>query len=353
MIRIGLVGCGSAGRSHLQAMLGTRGLKVVAVCDINRNFAERAAQTAKASCYTDAETMMKKEPLNAVAIITTASAHYQIAKLAARYNLHVLCEKPLTLIPREGKELIGIFRRKKLLLAVTFTYRYLDTARTMKNLIDAGTIGKIVEMRHIAWFGKPAKYLAGTEAKTKYDRLYQPDIRGILFDCGVHTFDLFHWFSGEKYRKFIGMGVCHKGYAFPDSGTILSEMSGGIRCFYEHGPLPYYLGDVEGIGMGIIAVAGAHGSLIWKILNKKKKDKYYSEFQINTAAKQEILELPHYAKGRDRQYRDFVTSLAAGTLGGSFPAPEEANYATWAAARAVDAVMENIVRKSGGKINCR
>ncbi len=335
--------------SHLGYMLKTRGLRVSAVCDLNRKFARRAATAAGAACYHDAKEMMGAENLDAVAIIATAHAHYPLARLAAEHGLHVLIEKPLTIHDREGGKLVKLFERKGLLLAVTFTYRYVDTTRKMKRMIDDKVIGDLCEIRHIAWGGFPAKYKAGTDQRKKYDELYNDDIRGILFDCGVHTMDLFRWFSGQEIVRFAGMGARHMGYAYPDSGTVLCQMSGGVRCMYDHGPLPYYLGGHDGIGLCMIVAAGTRGSLVWKIVDKKERGGFVSEFQINTAKGAKIRKQPLFAKCRDRQHRDFVASVRAGRLVGSFPDPREANAATRAARKAVDAVIRNQVKTCSTK----
>ena len=346
MIKIGLVGCGAAGMSHLHAMQSVKGLKIEAVCDINADFAARASLESGAPWFIDAGMMMRKAELDAVAVITTAHTHYQVAKLAAENNLPVLIEKPLTLDPKEGAKLVDVFKRKKLLLAVTFTYRYVSETRKMKEIIDSGAIGTVLEMRHIAWGGFPEKFPEGTTDRVKYDRMYGKDIRGILFDCGVHTFDLFRWLSGQEYVKFLGMGVCHAGYEFPDSGSVLCEMTHGVRGVYDHGPLPWFLGGESGIGLCMICVAGTKGSIIWKIVDRKENGKYVSEFQVNTAEKQTVKKMPLFSKCREDQHADFVKSVKAGKLSGCFPDPQEANVATLSAQKAVDAVMRNIVGKT-------
>lgn len=343
-MKIGLIGCGAAGVSHLNAMQTVKSLNVVAVCDINQKFAKRVGKSIYVPFYFDAEKMMKEVDLDAVAVITTADSHYKVATLAAKYDLHVMIEKPLTLKVAEGEILVKLFKKKNLLLGVTFTYRYVNTTRKMKKIIDSGKIGKIVEIRHVAWGGFPEKHPAGTEARVKYDRMYEKDIRGILFDCGVHTFDLFRWFSGEEYVKFIGMGACHMGYDYPDSGTVLCEMTNGVRCIYDHGSLPYYLGGAPGICLSMVSVAGTKGSLVWKIVNSKENGEFLAELQINTEKGAKITKLPIFSKCRDAQYRDFVKSVKKGMLCGQFPDPNEANIATRSAHNAVNAVMKNLIR---------
>ena len=55
--------------------------------------------------------------------------------------------------------------------------------------------------------------------------------------------------------------------------------------------------------------------------------------------------VPLFGKLRDRQHADFARSVRAGELRGWFPNPDEANKATDAASRAVDAVMRNVIGK--------
>lgn len=346
-VRLGLIGCGAAGMSHLNAMRGVRGLELTAVCDLNRKYAKRAAEQAGVPFYVDAATMMKSADLDAVAIIATAHAHYPLLKLAAKHKLHALCEKPLTVKPADGKRVIAAFKKADRLLAVTFTYRYVPSTRRMKQLIDRGTIGRVLEVRMVSWCGLAEKYGRGTDKRVKYDTLYNDEIRGILFDCGVHTFDLFRWLSGEEYVKFVGMGACHKGYAYPDSGTVLCEMTGGVRAVYEHGPMPHYMNGAWGIPLCTMCVAGTKGSIAFKVAVERCDGRYMSEFQIHTKRGGSRSEkVPLYGKLRDQQYLDFVRSVRAGALRGRFPGPDEANKATDAARKAVDAVMRNVVGRA-------
>ncbi len=344
-VRIGLIGCGAAGMSHLKAILAARGLHLRAVCDLNPDYAKRAAELAGVPPYLDAGAMMANEDLEAVAIIATAHAHYPLLKLAAEHKLHVICEKPLTVKSADGDRIVAAFRKANRLLAVTFTYRYVPSTRRMKRLIDRGTIGRVLEVRHVSWCGLAEKHAPGTENRVKYDALYSRDIRGILFDCGVHTFDLFRWLSGQEYVRFLGMGACHKGYAYPDSASVLWEMTGGVRGLYEHGPLPHYMDGADGIPLSTLCVAGTKGSLVLKIAVARDGDGYQSEFQTHTKRGSRSEMVPLFGKLRDRQHADFARSVRAGELRGAFPSPQDANKATDAANKAVDAVMRNVIGK--------
>src|SRR4029078_8775922 len=60
-----------------------------------------------------------------VRVATPHQHHYQWAREALLAGAHVLCEKPLTLDPEEGWELVRIARAKGLSLLVANGYQYL------------------------------------------------------------------------------------------------------------------------------------------------------------------------------------------------------------------------------------
>ena len=122
-------------------------------------------------------------------------------------------------------------------------------------------------------------------------------------------------------------------------------MTGGVRCLYDHGPLPQYMNGASGIPLGTMCVAGTKGSLVFKIAVVRRSGRYESEFQIHTKRGSTSEMIPLYGKLRDQQHADFARSVRAGRLRGSFPNPEEANKATEAACKAVDAVVRNVIGK--------
>ena len=66
MFNIGLVGTGIIGESHKAAILKNSQINLVAVCDIDPNKAEAAAQGCNANVYTDYKAMAQNEKLDFV-----------------------------------------------------------------------------------------------------------------------------------------------------------------------------------------------------------------------------------------------------------------------------------------------
>ncbi|MCB6367495.1 Gfo/Idh/MocA family oxidoreductase, partial [Intestinibacillus massiliensis] len=106
-VRIGVVGLGNLGELHVRHLQNKiADSEVVAVCDV---FSERVAAIQKEyevpAGYTVYDEMLEKEDLDAVAIVTNVQTHKELIIKACDAKLHIFCEKPLSLVPDECKEI--------------------------------------------------------------------------------------------------------------------------------------------------------------------------------------------------------------------------------------------------------
>jgi len=83
--------------------------------------------------------------IDAVAIATPISTHYEIAWKALKHNKHVFCEKPLTTEPSLARELDFAATQKGLHLVTDYTYTF--SKRLQKCLVDKNGMGKLRAMR--------------------------------------------------------------------------------------------------------------------------------------------------------------------------------------------------------------
>jgi predicted dehydrogenase len=86
---------------------------VVAVCDVQRQHAERAKNEhfQGAEIYDDYRKLLDRNDLDAVTIGTPDHWHTAIALAALESGKHVYCEKPLTLTIDEGKKLVAAVKK--------------------------------------------------------------------------------------------------------------------------------------------------------------------------------------------------------------------------------------------------
>ena len=143
-IRLGMIGGGAIAESfHLPALEripSVAGNTVLA--DPNR--ARLSALRNKFSidlCVQDFRELEGK--VDGVIVATPPASHFEICKWFLERGIDVLCEKPLTESYEEAQELVRIADQQRAQLAVNQTRRFFPTYRKIRELIEAGVLGKL------------------------------------------------------------------------------------------------------------------------------------------------------------------------------------------------------------------
>ena len=105
-MRIGIIGCGGIGRTHLAAWIDA-GYTPVALCDAVPGAAEALVGTTGATAYTDVAQMLADAQLDIVSICTPPTSHCALTIQALEAKAHVLVEKPMAPTVAECNALIA------------------------------------------------------------------------------------------------------------------------------------------------------------------------------------------------------------------------------------------------------
>jgi len=346
-LRFALFGCGQAGMNHLESLCNTPGAEVVAVCDKREEAARAAARRYNIpSFYLDAGRLFRNERIDAIANVTSTGGHYPITMMAARRGIHVFLEKPMSASFRQAKEMADLCRKSGVILAVTFTYRFVPETIYIKETIDSGKLGRLLEVRYLRYNGNPHKYPPGSAMRRQRDNLNTGEGQGIVYDCGIHAIDLICWYAGHEPVKMDAWGTHHEGYDYPDTATCMLEFGNGVKGVYDYGSLS---GSYENFGQGralmSIIVNCEKGSIVYNLgINVAGRDNDTSYIDVLTSRKHTVKTFPIYEKCRDVQYRQFIESVRAGKLKGNFPGPEEAAKATMVAEKMLRLCLKNRIR---------
>lgn len=133
MINIGVIGVGRAGSLHTKIYSQIKGVKLIGVCDIDKEKVNEIASRFSTSAYTDYSALIKK--VDAVSIAVPTSLHYHIARDFLRQGVHTLIEKPIATNLKEADELLEIARKKRLLLQIGHIERFNAAVRRVKELL--------------------------------------------------------------------------------------------------------------------------------------------------------------------------------------------------------------------------
>ncbi len=158
-VRLGFIGVGKMGESHLQRFVGYKDVVVTAVADVDttrRDFARsyvdekyaefvrKGVQPCKA--YKHYKELLADKDVDAVLIAVPDHWHTAVAMDACKAKKDVYCEKPLTLTIHEAKVLIDCARKHERVFQVGSQQRSEGPFADAVDMIRAGRIGKIKEV---------------------------------------------------------------------------------------------------------------------------------------------------------------------------------------------------------------
>src|SRR5262245_6127171 len=149
-VTVGLVGCGGMGRGDMNNMKSQKGVKVLAVCDVDKGHREQTIAkdlggSKDVASYEDFRELCDRKDVNVVIVGTPDHWHTLVAIEAMKKGKDVYCEKPLTLTIEEGKVLTKVAKATKAIFQVGTQQRseYGGRFRLACDLARNGRIGKV------------------------------------------------------------------------------------------------------------------------------------------------------------------------------------------------------------------
>lgn len=229
MLRVGVIGTGDVARKSYLPNLHDpdAGIILQAVCD---RVQERAAAAARdfgaQAVYTDAATMLEREELDVVFVLTPLLTHAPIVRQVLQAGKHCYSEKPLTLSRREADELAEMAERNKVLLLCAPIYPLLPPVQFLRDLVARGALGKVAFARAHSSHGGPDRGTFHTDAGN-YFRAETAGPYAPLYDMGVYALTLLTFVLGSV-RRVVAM-----------AGTAIPTRR--IEKVLEAGFVPYTL----------------------------------------------------------------------------------------------------------------
>lgn len=139
---VAVCGCGHWGRNLVRVFDELGALR--RICDPQAAHLGAVAARHPAAETTDShEAILADASIDAVVLATPAETHYELAGAALRAGKHVFVEKPLALHCAEARELIALAAAKRRVLMVGHLLRYHPAVIALKELCEAGELGKI------------------------------------------------------------------------------------------------------------------------------------------------------------------------------------------------------------------
>lgn len=190
-INWGFIGCGEVTEKKSgPAFNEVEGSQVVAVMSRSENKARSYAERHHVrKWYKDASELIEDPDVNAIYIATPPSSHATFAIMAMRAGKPCYIEKPLAASYNDCIRINRISEQTGVPCFVAYYRRYLPYFQKVKEIIESGTIGNVVNVQ--VRFSVPPRDLDFQSGKEMPWRL-QPDIAGggYFYDLAPHQIDL-------------------------------------------------------------------------------------------------------------------------------------------------------------------
>src|SRR3989449_5694651 len=144
MIRTGVIGYGYWGPNIVRNLRSLEGCQLAAVCDQSPAALQRVRQAyPDLPVTTKPYDLLTSPEIDAVAVVTPVSTHFDLAKVALENGKHVFVEKPFTSTTQQAEELIELADRKNLRIMVDHTFLFTGAVRKIRQLIEEGVLGDL------------------------------------------------------------------------------------------------------------------------------------------------------------------------------------------------------------------
>src|SRR5882672_10559825 len=268
MVNIGVIGYGYWGPNLVRNFAELSAAKVVAVADLSPKkieLVQRRYPGVKAT--TDFQELLRDPAIDAIAIATPVSTHFELGMAVLKSGKHLWLEKPMSETSLQARKLVDEAEKRKRVLIVDHTFIYTGAVRKMKDIIASGDLGRV-------YYYDSIRVNLG---------LFQRDV-SVISDLAVHDFSILDYLLGEHPIAVSASGTNH----FPGTPENLAY----ITLFYESGTIAHtnvsWLAPVK---VRQILLGGSNKMITYDDLEPSEKVKVYDKGISFTEDPQQILEM--------------------------------------------------------------
>lgn len=193
MINVGVIGYGYWGPNLVRNLFEVAETQLIAVSDVREDRLQQVLNRyPSVEVTTDYRHLLENPKIDAIAIATPVSTHYDLALQALEHGKHVIVEKPMTSTSEQALHLIEEARRRKLTLLVDHTFVYTGAVRKMKEIVSSGALGDVL-------------YYDSTRINLG---LFQRDV-DVIWDLAVHDLAIMDYILPSSPCAVAATGINH------------------------------------------------------------------------------------------------------------------------------------------------
>ncbi len=264
-IKVGIIGAGwFASRRHIPDLQSNPLAELTCFC--RRDAAARETLSQKFNIpfeqtYDDWQAMLDNEDIDAVLISTPNALHFEQAKAALERGLHVLIEKPMTVLSEDANELVELACSSNLQLGVALNPPFWAHCHKVRRALQSPEMGQL-ESASIYWTGS-AEYVFGrTSAPENLTGVVQPTMYrsdpilnggGYCIDGGSHIISELLWLTGLRAKRVSAL-----------MDTSPTDMRALVSIELENGAMASlnFIGDSKYPGRRVRSILGTSNGVV-------------------------------------------------------------------------------------------
>jgi predicted dehydrogenase len=254
MLKIAIIGYGYWGPNLVRNFAELNDATVAAVVDQDTKKLEQVQRRYPAvRTSTRLQDVLEDPSIDAVAIATPVSTHFELGMAVLKAGKHLWLEKPMTESVHQARKLVEEAERRGRVLFVDHTFVYTGAVRKMAEIIKKGELGKV-------FYYDSIRVNLG---------LFQRDVN-VISDLAVHDFAILDYLLGEHPAAVSASGTNH----FPGTPENLAY----VTLFYDSKTIAHInVSWLAPVKVRQILVGGSKKMITYDDLEPSEKIKVYDK----------------------------------------------------------------------------
>jgi predicted dehydrogenase len=200
----------------------------------------------------DPSDIIMSKDIDAVAVVTPVSTHYELARQCLKNGKHVFVEKPFTTTVAQAEELIELAEVKNLKIMVDHTFLFTGAVQKMKELMEQRLLG-------------PLYYYDSVRVNLG---LFQHDVN-VIWDLAPHDLSIMDYLIEESPAAVVATGASHL--------NGLEDMA-YITVYFPNNIIAHInVNWLSPVKVRTTLIGGAQRMLVWNDLESDEKLKIYDK----------------------------------------------------------------------------
>ena len=251
-LRVAIVGLGNIGNTHAGVYQKHPDAEIIAVCDVIKDKADRAAEKYGARAFYSVDDLLAAGlPIDAASVTTAGKEnggdHYRPTMQLLGAGIPVLGEKPISNNLDEARQMVALAKEKGVRYGINLNHRFTPAALLAKQWVTADKLGELNLINMRMWINNPNE-----TSPWFHIRALHP-----------HSLDVMRYYAGdvEKVQAFFKRGPRADG---PD-GRRVCWSNVQVNLLFKNGILGHLTGSYDAggsYGLEELEVVGSDGRFV-------------------------------------------------------------------------------------------